>query len=69
MPLSAARIRRSKRQNEKSFVVYHNILGAQAAERLIKRVFGPTSVYITYSELMRRGDTYLKQILGIEKIA
>ncbi|MBQ4482388.1 MAG: hypothetical protein II966_04055, partial [Lachnospiraceae bacterium] len=25
MPLSAAKIRRSKRQNEKSFVVYYNI--------------------------------------------
>ena len=46
-----------------------NILGAQAAEKLIKRVFGSTSVYITYSELMRQGNAYLKQILGIEKIA
>jgi len=46
-----------------------NILGRQNAEELIKRVFGHTSVYITYSELKEHGEAYLRKVLGIEKVA
>ena len=35
MPLSAAKIRRSKRQNEKSFVVYYNMTQTETTNIII----------------------------------
>lgn len=44
-------------------------LGRAASESLIKKIFGPSSVYITYAELKFGGEEYLKSVLGIDKVA
>ncbi|WP_026658185.1 DUF7192 family protein [Butyrivibrio sp. AC2005] len=44
-------------------------LGRAASESIIKKIFGPSSVYITYAELKHGGEEYLKSVLGIDKVA
>lgn len=44
-------------------------LGREGAADLIRKVFGSTFVYITYDDIESGGESYIKKILGIEKLA
>lgn len=44
-------------------------LGRTVTDSLIKKVFGSSSVYITFEEIEAGGESFIKKVLGIDKIA
>lgn len=49
-------------------VTLDKVLGEKGSARIIKRIFGPASMLVTYEGMRHRGIAYVKDALEIEKI-